>query len=271
LSSVIRTERLSKSYGAHRGIVDLEVRQGEVFCFLGPDGAGKTTTMRIVLDLIGPTSGRAEVFGIETTADPVAIHRRVGYLPGEFDLWAGDESNRRLDLVLSTPTARVRWAVASALGVLAAVLVVVVGSAALIGLAVAGQGGAPATPVIGLGVLALYGAAVAGAGLTVGGLIRPDLAAPVAGGHSGRTNGGSAFVATGRFPGGSVPDSRAGGGAKSGTICQLVLGRDIQARHRLFVSSGPSGYLVFISASCSRALSISVGRRPRCRPGSGRR
>ncbi len=43
--------------------------------------------MRVLLDLIRPTSGRAEVFGIETTKDPVAIHRRVGYLPGEFDLY----------------------------------------------------------------------------------------------------------------------------------------------------------------------------------------
>jgi ABC-2 type transport system ATP-binding protein len=41
----------------------------------------------VLLDLIRPTSGRATVFGIETTVDPVAIHRRVGYLPGEFDLY----------------------------------------------------------------------------------------------------------------------------------------------------------------------------------------
>ena len=89
MTAVIRTERLSKAYGVHRGIsdLDLEVRQGEIFGFLGPNGAGKTTTMRILLDLIRPTGGRAEVFGIETTADPVAIHRRVGYLPGEFDLY----------------------------------------------------------------------------------------------------------------------------------------------------------------------------------------
>jgi ABC-2 type transport system ATP-binding protein len=86
---IIRTERLTKTYGIHRGIadVDLEVSPGEVFGFLGPNGAGKTTTMRILLDLIRPTGGRAEVFGIETTRDPVAIHRRVGYLPGEFDLY----------------------------------------------------------------------------------------------------------------------------------------------------------------------------------------
>ncbi len=89
MTAVIRTEGLTKAYGEHRGIIelDLEVAEGEIFGFLGPNGAGKTTTMRVLLDLIRPTSGRAEVFGIETTADPVAIHRRVGYLPGEFDLY----------------------------------------------------------------------------------------------------------------------------------------------------------------------------------------
>jgi ABC-2 type transport system ATP-binding protein len=89
MTAVIHTERLTKSYGPHRGIteLDLDVQEGEIFGFLGPNGAGKTTTMRVLLDLIRPTSGRAEVFGIETTADPVAIHRRIGYLPGEFDLY----------------------------------------------------------------------------------------------------------------------------------------------------------------------------------------
>ena len=89
MTAVIQTEKLTKAYGAHRGIteLDLDVQQGEIFGFLGPNGAGKTTTMRVLLDLIRPTSGRAEVFGIETTVDPVAIHRRVGYLPGEFDLY----------------------------------------------------------------------------------------------------------------------------------------------------------------------------------------
>jgi ABC-2 type transport system ATP-binding protein len=89
MTSVIHTEQLTKTYGIHRGIteVDLDVESGEIFGFLGPNGAGKTTTMRVLLDLIRPTAGRAEVFGIETTKDPVAIHRRVGYLPGEFDLY----------------------------------------------------------------------------------------------------------------------------------------------------------------------------------------
>ena len=87
--SVIETEKLTKFYGPHRGIVDvdLSVEEGEIYGFLGPNGAGKTTTIRLLLDLIRPTSGRALVFGIETTLDPVAIHRRIGYLPGEFALF----------------------------------------------------------------------------------------------------------------------------------------------------------------------------------------
>jgi ABC-2 type transport system ATP-binding protein len=89
VTAIIETERLTKYYGTHRGIVDvdLQVDQGEVFGFLGPNGAGKTTTIRTLLDLIRPTSGRARVFGVDTTADPVAIHRRIGYLPGEFALY----------------------------------------------------------------------------------------------------------------------------------------------------------------------------------------
>jgi ABC-2 type transport system ATP-binding protein len=89
MTAVIQTEQLTKSYGEHRGIVDvdLEVPEGQVFGFLGPNGAGKTTTIRTVLDLIRPTRGRALVFGIESSADPVAIHRRVGYIPGEFTLY----------------------------------------------------------------------------------------------------------------------------------------------------------------------------------------
>ena len=88
-SALITTDKLSKFYGKHRGIVevDLEVAEGEAFGFLGPNGAGKTTMIRTLLNHIRPTSGRATIFGIDTTADPVAIHRRLGYLPGEFVLY----------------------------------------------------------------------------------------------------------------------------------------------------------------------------------------
>jgi ABC-2 type transport system ATP-binding protein len=89
VTAIIQIEKLTKSYGVHRGVIDidLEVNEGEAFGFLGPNGAGKTTTIRTLLDHIRPTGGRALVFGVETTVDPVAIHRRVGYLPGEFSLY----------------------------------------------------------------------------------------------------------------------------------------------------------------------------------------
>jgi ABC-2 type transport system ATP-binding protein len=89
MAAIIALERLTKSYGQSRGIIDvnLEVSEGEIFGFLGPNGAGKTTTIRTMLDLIRPTSGRALVFGIESSADPVSIHKRVGYIPGEFALY----------------------------------------------------------------------------------------------------------------------------------------------------------------------------------------
>ncbi len=99
MTAIIETDKLTKSYGSHRGIidVDLTVEQGEVFGFLGPNGAGKTTTIRVLLDLIRPTNGRATVFGIETSVDPVAIHRRVGYLPGEFTLYDRLTGGQTLD------------------------------------------------------------------------------------------------------------------------------------------------------------------------------
>ena len=89
MTAVIQTEKLTKHYGTHRGVidVDLEINQGEIFGFLGPNGAGKTTTIRVLLDLIRPTSGVARVFDIATNEDPVAIHKRIGYVPGEFALY----------------------------------------------------------------------------------------------------------------------------------------------------------------------------------------
>ena len=89
MTAVIETEQLTKYYGSARGIVDVDltVEQGEVFGFLGPNGAGKTTTIRLLLDLIRPTRGSARVFGLDATKEAVAIHRRIGYIPGEFTLY----------------------------------------------------------------------------------------------------------------------------------------------------------------------------------------
>jgi len=84
--AVIEIEGVTKTYGTRRGLVDLDlaVSDGEVFGFLGPNGAGKSTTIRLLLDLIRPTRGRARVFGLDPRTDAVALHRRIGYLAGDF-------------------------------------------------------------------------------------------------------------------------------------------------------------------------------------------
>jgi ABC-2 type transport system ATP-binding protein len=86
---MIRIEKLTKYYGKARGVVDLDlaVERGEVFGYLGPNGAGKTTTIRALLGYIRPTSGRATLFGLDSSRDAVAIRRRTGNLPGEFSLY----------------------------------------------------------------------------------------------------------------------------------------------------------------------------------------
>lgn len=83
---MIRLEKLSKTYGSRRGLVDLDltVAEGEVFGYLGPNGAGKSTTIRLLLDLIRPTGGRAWLFDRDPREHAVELHRRVGYLAGDF-------------------------------------------------------------------------------------------------------------------------------------------------------------------------------------------
>jgi ABC-2 type transport system ATP-binding protein len=96
---VIATKGLSKDYGSGRGLfeLDLEVQRGEVFGFLGPDGAGESTTMRLLLDLIRPSSGSASVLGLDTRARSLEIRRRVGFLLGDFAMYAKLSGARMLD------------------------------------------------------------------------------------------------------------------------------------------------------------------------------
>ena len=87
-SLALEVRGLTKSYGdvqALRG-VNLEVRRGEVFGFLGPNGSGKTTTIRCLLDLIRPDGGVVRVLGLDPQAEPLAVRARLGYLPGELRL-----------------------------------------------------------------------------------------------------------------------------------------------------------------------------------------
>lgn len=96
---VIAVRQLTKHYGATVGVEDLtfDVGAGEVFGFLGPNGSGKTTTIRLLLDLIRPTRGTASVLG-RRPSDPDA-RRSVGYLPGELALDERLSGARMLDFL----------------------------------------------------------------------------------------------------------------------------------------------------------------------------
>jgi ABC-2 type transport system ATP-binding protein len=97
----IRTEGLSKAFGDTWALssLDLEVPTGEVIGYLGPNGAGKTTTIRLLLGLLRATSGRAEIFGIDCQADPVAAHRAVAFVPGDVSLWPALTGTETLHLL----------------------------------------------------------------------------------------------------------------------------------------------------------------------------
>ncbi|MCH7581184.1 MAG: ABC transporter ATP-binding protein [Acidobacteria bacterium] len=89
MTLAIRTESLTKHYGEVKALIDLslEVRMGEVFGFLGPNGSGKTTMIRTVLDLIRPTEGRAEILGMDTHEEAVEIRNHIGYVPGDLAMY----------------------------------------------------------------------------------------------------------------------------------------------------------------------------------------
>lgn len=86
---VVRVDDLSRRFGAFTAVdrVSFAVGRGEVFGFLGSNGAGKTTVIRILCGLLAPTSGHAEVLGIDVARQPEAIKPRIGYMSQRFSLY----------------------------------------------------------------------------------------------------------------------------------------------------------------------------------------
>jgi ABC-2 type transport system ATP-binding protein len=98
---VIETVGLSKLYGDKRAVdrISLRVEPGEVMGFLGPNGSGKTTTIRLLMGLLRPSEGRASIRGRDCHADAVALKREVGYLPDEPFLYPYLTGHEVLELV----------------------------------------------------------------------------------------------------------------------------------------------------------------------------
>ena len=86
---VIQVDHLSRTFGAFKAVdeVTFDVSRGEVFGFLGSNGAGKSTTIRMLCGLLNPSSGRALIDGIDVGSDPEGVKRRIGYMSQRFSLY----------------------------------------------------------------------------------------------------------------------------------------------------------------------------------------
>lgn len=97
----IEVKILTKFYGSARGVEDLsfDIARGEVFGYLGPNGSGKTTTIRCLMGLLRPTRGECRLLGDRVMAGRATQHTRVGYLPGEFRIWPGLTARKSLGIL----------------------------------------------------------------------------------------------------------------------------------------------------------------------------
>jgi ABC-2 type transport system ATP-binding protein len=111
--NAITTERLTKRFGAFTAVDNLsfEVKRGEIFGFLGANGAGKTTAIRVLCGLSKPTSGRAEVAGFDVATHPERVKRHIGYMSQRFSLYEDLTVRENIRLyagIYGIPTAEIR-------------------------------------------------------------------------------------------------------------------------------------------------------------------
>ncbi|MBO0828592.1 MAG: ABC transporter ATP-binding protein [Streptosporangiales bacterium] len=101
MTTAISASGLVKTFGRTRALdgLDLSVRTGEVHGFLGPNGSGKTTTIRILLGLLRADAGTAEVLGGEPWRDATTLHGRLAYVPGDVTLWPNLTGGEVIDLL----------------------------------------------------------------------------------------------------------------------------------------------------------------------------
>src|SRR5437868_6880310 len=96
---IIQTTDLTRRFGALTAVdrLSIEVARGEIFGLVGPDGAGKTTTLRMLCGLMDPTSGQAWVAGHDVARDPQSVKDRIGYMAQRFGLYADLTVDENMD------------------------------------------------------------------------------------------------------------------------------------------------------------------------------
>lgn len=101
MATVISVAGLVKNFGRTRALdgFDLAVTTGEVHGFLGPNGSGKTTTIRVLLGLLRADGGTATLLGGDPWRDAVSLHRRLAYVPGDVNLWPNLTGGEAIDLL----------------------------------------------------------------------------------------------------------------------------------------------------------------------------
>jgi ABC-2 type transport system ATP-binding protein len=101
MTEAIAVSGLRKSYGKTVALdgLDLSVAEGEVHGFLGPNGSGKTTTIRILLGLLRADGGTARLLGQDPWRAATALHRRLAYVPGDVTLWPNFTGGEVIDLL----------------------------------------------------------------------------------------------------------------------------------------------------------------------------
>jgi|SRR5680860_568873 len=100
-TAAISTVGLEKSFGQTRALdgLDLQVETGEVHGFLGPNRAGKTTTLRILLGLLRADAGEAQLLDGDPWRDAVGLYRRLAFVPGDVELWPNLTGGEAFDLL----------------------------------------------------------------------------------------------------------------------------------------------------------------------------
>ena len=90
MTAIVETRALTRRFGSLTAVsgLDMEVARGEIFGLVGPDGAGKTTTVRMLAGLMDPTAGEARVAGYDVARKPQAVRDRIGYMAQRFGLYA---------------------------------------------------------------------------------------------------------------------------------------------------------------------------------------